>query len=341
MKKIKQIMMFLLSLMIMMGIVGCSSSNEEKKEHKNGSKVEESASKDSHYPVTITTYNYKKEPVEITFDKAPEKVVAIYQNSIETMLALGLEDKIVAAAGLDHDVKDEYKEAFSKVRYLDEFTPSKESVIMEQPDFILSWYSLFDEKRLGEVDYWHKNNINTYMSLNSGVKEDKTIENEITDILNLGKIFNVEDKAQELVDKINKKVEEVSKSVKGKEKQSTLIVEFYDDQITTYGTNTLGGDMVKKLGAELLNPKGTKINEEDLINLNPDSIFVVYMDRSDENVPKQEVNKILENKALKSLDAVKNKRVYPIPLGDMYSSGIRTIDGIDTFAKGLYPDLKN
>lgn len=341
MKKIKQMMVFLLSFIFIIGAIGCSSTNEKKDEGKSNSNIEESGNKDSHYPVTITTYNYKKEPVEITFDKAPEKVVAIYQNSIEAMLALGLEDKIVAAAGLDHDVKDEYKDALKKVKYLEEFTPSKESIIMEQPDFILGWYSLFDEKRLGEVNYWHDNNINTYMSLNSGVKDERTIENEITDILNLGKIFNVENKAKAIVGKIDKKVEEVSESVKCKEKQSTLIVEFLDDQITTYGSNQLGGDMVKKLGAELLNPQGKKINEEDLINLNPDSIFVVYMDRSDENVPIQEVNKILENKALKSLNAVKNKRVYGVPLGEMYSSGIRTIDGIDTFAKGLYPDLKN
>ncbi|MFR1904470.1 MAG: hypothetical protein ACLS28_01210 [Clostridium neonatale] len=39
---------------------------------------------------------------------------------------------------------------------------------------------------------------------------------------------------------------------------------------------------------------------------------------------------------MSSLSAVKNKRVYAIPLGDMYSSGIRTIDGINTFANGLY-----
>ena len=143
-----------------------------------------SKNNDSHYPVTITTYNYSKEPVEITFDKAPEKVVAIYQNSIETMLALGLENRIVAAAGLDHDVKDEYKEAFSKVNYLEEFTPSKETIIMEKPDFILGWYSLFDDKRLGDIDYWNESGVNTYISLNSGVAEERTIENEINDILN-------------------------------------------------------------------------------------------------------------------------------------------------------------
>lgn len=106
------------------------------------------------------------------------------------MLALGLEDRIVAAAVLDHDVKDEYKEAFSKVNYLEEFT-----------------------------------------------------------------------------------VNEVSSKVSNEEKQSAMVIEFYDDEIYTYGSKTLAGDMVTKLGAE------------DLIKLNPDCIFVSYMDMGDENIP--------------------------------------------------------
>ena len=89
------------------------------------------------YPLKISTYNYAKEPVEITFEKPPEKIIAVYQNSIETLLALGLEDRILACSGLDHEVKYEYKEAFSKVNYLTDFAPSKENVVMMEPDFIL------------------------------------------------------------------------------------------------------------------------------------------------------------------------------------------------------------
>lgn len=337
MKKIKKGIILLLSLLMVIAMTACASTS--KKDTNNENEVETSSGDNSHYPVTITTYNYSKEPVEITFNKAPKKVVAVYQNSIETMLALGLEDKIVMASGLDHEVKDKYKEAFSKINYIEDFDPSKEDVIMEQPDFILSWYSLFDEKKLGDVDYWHKNNINTYMSLNSGVKEDRTIENEITDILNLGKIFNVEEKAKSLVNEITKKVDEVLYSVKEEKNQSTLIMEYFDDKIYTYGSKTLGGDMVSKLGAELLNPDGGNISEEDLIKLNPDSIFVVYMDRTDENMSKEAIHKILNNKSLASLKAVKNNRVNSIALGEMYSSGIRTIDGITTFANGIYPEL--
>ena len=337
MKKLKKVIILLLSLLMVIGLTACASTSKNDVNKENG--LETSEGNDSHYPVTIKTYNYAKEPVEITFNKVPEKVVAVYQNSIETMLALGLEDKIVMASGLDHEVKDEYKEAFSKINYIEDFAPSKEAVVMEQPDFILSWHSLFDEKKLGDVDYWHGNNINTYISLNSGVKEDRTIENEITDILNLGKIFNVEDKAKSLVDEITKKVDEVASLVEEQKNQSTLIIEYFDDKIYTYGAKTLGGDMVSKLGAELLNPDGGNISEEDLIKLNPDSIFVVYMDRTDENMSKEAINKVLSNKSLASLNAVKNNRVNSIALGEMYSSGIRTIDGITTFANGIYPNL--
>ena len=338
MKKLKKLTTLLLSVMLIVGLVSCVTSKQLSS--NENSNVQSQENNDSHYPVTITTYNYLKEPVEITFDKAPERVVAIYQNSIETLLALGLEDKIVAAAGLDHDVKDEYKDAFSKVNYLEDFTPSKETIIMEKPDFILSLYTINDDKRLGDIDYWNENGVNTYMSLNSGVVSERTIENEINDILNLGKIFNVEEKAQALVDEITSTVSEVSSKVSNEEKQSAMVIEFYDDEIYTYGSKTLAGDMVTKLGAELLNPEGGNIGAEDLIKLNPDCIFVSYMDRGNENVPVEEINKILENPAFASLSAVKNKRVYSIPLGDMYSSGIRTIDGINTFANGLYENEK-
>ena len=36
---------------------------------------------------------------------------------------------------------------------------------------------------------------------------------------------------------------------------------------------------------------------------------------------------------------MKNGRVYTIMLGDMYASTVRSIDGIRTFAAGMYPEL--
>ena len=116
----------------------------------------------------------------------------------------------------------------------------------------------------------------------------------------------------------------------------------YDEQKLKDKLNLIhlsDNDGIKDLHIGLGKGKLSIDSIKDLIKLNPDSIFVVYMDRSDETVAQNEVDKVLENKALASLNAVKNNRVNSIALGEMYCSGIRTIDGINTFANGLYPQL--
>lgn len=333
MKKI--ISMILVSFMLF-GTSGCGNKNGATTPNTEN-KAEASNKQSAHYPVTIKTYNYAKQPVEVTFKKAPEKVVAVYQNSIETLLALGLQDKIVAAAGLDHDVKDEYNDAFKNIKYYEK-APTKEEVIGLQPDFILSWYSLFDEKRLGDVGFWHERGINTYMSQNSGVIKPDTLQNEYDDILNMGKIFNVEDKANEIVNTMKKEIEKAKEFVKGKEAVKAVILEVQKDGVyRIYGEDSIGGDIAKQVGADLVAKANGKIGNEDLVKLNPDVIFTVYYGKAIDR--DAALKKIMENPALSSISAVNSKRVHPIMLSEVYSSGIRTLDGIKTISKGLYPEL--
>ena len=54
----------------------------------------------AHYPVTIENYNTQGEPEKMTYTKPPERVVAVWQNSIETLLALGVGDRIIAGNGV-------------------------------------------------------------------------------------------------------------------------------------------------------------------------------------------------------------------------------------------------
>ena len=114
------------------------------------------------------------------------------------------------------------------------------------------------------------------------------------------------------------------------------------EDITNYGAKSLGGDMVTQLGATLANPDASTVGKEDIIAANPDVIFVVYMPYAGddpETVKNDQLAVIQDDEALQSLDAVKNGRVYPIMLSEMYASATRTQDGIETFAKGLYPDV--
>lgn len=91
------------------------------------------------YPVTITNYDYAGREVSYTYNQAPERVVAVYQGSIETMIALGLEDHVIASYGLDNEVKEEWQDGFTRMNYQEDvFAPDKETVTLLQPDMILS-----------------------------------------------------------------------------------------------------------------------------------------------------------------------------------------------------------
>jgi iron complex transport system substrate-binding protein len=319
---------------------GARASGNQPAPGTSAAPAVESTGGDSHYPVTITNYTYAKEPVQMVFTKAPERVVAIYQNSIETLLALGLEDRIIAAAGLDHEVKPEFAGAFAKVDYLTEFTPNRERIIMLQPDFILSWYSIFNENRLGEVDYWHSRGTNTFIAANSGVSANISLENEYQDILTLGAIFNVEEKAEAIVNEMRAEVDKAAAYARGSTKKRVLIMETQSNGLRIYGRNALGGDMAAKLGADVIIAESGVISAEALVGHNPDCIFMVYFGSSaDKQNADDAVEQITGNPAYASLAAVQNKSVFPIPLGEMYCSGIRTLDGIITLAKGMYPEL--
>ncbi|MBB6714561.1 ABC transporter substrate-binding protein [Clostridium gasigenes] len=333
MKKI--ISMILIGLMAF-GITGCGNEDATTAP-KTETKVENSNEQLAHYPVTITTYDYAKNPVKVTFEKSPEKVIAVYQNSIETLLALGLQDKIIGVSGLDHDVKDEYKSEFSKLKHYEK-TPTKEEVIGLEPDFILGWYSLFSEKKLGDVGFWHERGINTYMAQNSGVIKPDSLQNEYDDILNIGKIFNVENKANEIVNNMKKEIEKVKDLVKEKEAVKTVILEVEKDGVyRIYGEDSIGGDIAKGVGANLVAKSSGKMGNEDLIKLNPDVIFTVYYGKE---IDKESALKsIMTNEGLSSISAIKSERVHPIMLSEVYASGIRTLDGIKTISKGLYPEL--
>jgi len=310
---------------------------------------ESAAAKKTEYPVTITTYSSDGTELQTTYEKAPEKVLAVYQGSIETLLALGLEDHLVATAGLDNEVPDAQKAAFSKTNYLDEFTPSLETVTMLEPDMIFSWGSLFGEKTLGDAKGWVDKGVNIYMNSNTHPRNNdqaynRTLENEYTDILNIGTIFDVQDKAEAIVNEMKDTITAVLDQTSGiEEKPTAMVLETWDDSYTNYGATSLGGDMVTQLGGILANPDASSVGKEDVIAANPDVIFVVYMPYSGDDpeaLKEQKLNDILQDEAFASLDAVKNGRVVPIMLSEMYASATRTQDGIVTFAKGLYPDAE-
>ena len=335
MKKILNVLL----LAALMLLTACGGGDNVAKNENNqaapANASTETEAKDDYYPVTIDTVDAQGNPIQETFEKEPERVVAVYQSAIENMLALGLEDKMVLAAQLDIDVKDEYKDAFSKVEYAKD-APSKEAVIAAKPDFIISWSSYFGDKTLGDVKEWQDKGVNTFILKNSGAVKVDSLENEYDDLINLGKIFNKEKEAEAIVQSMKDRLAETEKLREGKEPVKAAILEIEDDNLfRNYGAKTVGGEIAEKAGAELVMDED-RFGSEALLAKDPDVIFVVYY--GDEKVEDAELDRFKSLPALKGLSAIKNDRVYPISLSEVYASGVRTADGIETMIKGLYPE---
>lgn len=299
---------------------------------------------DGHYPVTVTNYNYLGDEVSYTYEEAPQRVVAVYQGSIETMIALGLEDHVIASYGLDNEVKPEWQEGFAAMNYREDvFAPDKETMTLLEPDMILSWGSLFSEKNLGDVTGWNSKGVATYINTNTrGGGRPRTLENEYTDILNLGRIFDVEDRAEALVEEMRTAITTTLTAVEGQDSPRVAVVEPIGGGMTNYGADSLAGDMVVQLGGTLVKPEGGEMSKEELVQANPDVIFVIYMAYSGddpETVVAEQLGAITRDPALASLSAVAADRVKPVMLGDVYAAGPRTVDGIRTIAAGMYPDM--
>ena len=98
-------------------------------------------------PVGETTYTNCG--VTTTLANAPERVVALHQGSIELMLAMGLEDKMVGTASMDDTIWPRYKEAYNKIKILTPSgLPNETTIMAVQPDFIIGAFrSAFAEMR--------------------------------------------------------------------------------------------------------------------------------------------------------------------------------------------------
>lgn len=287
----------------------------------------------------VRTYDSLKKPVTVSFSKIPERVIINRLNGAETLMALGAADRIIAVNMQNTDwgkpYDDRYMEqgkALEKITYRN---LTKEEAVLLNPDCIIGWYSTFADKRLGTTDFWNARQVATYIQATSNmVKPGAGVEDECRFITDMGLIFHAESQAKLLTDEIWKEIEDVQEKTRYSHHPSVMVVEFSGGGLDVYGYEWLVGDMVRRLGGFIPCENGY-ISYEELIRLDPDVIFVVYFNHDLKTMMEQ----LTQNPAFSSLKAVREKRVYPLRLDYMYTTAVRTINGLRVLSSGMYPDL--
>lgn len=278
-------------------------------------------------------------PNMLRFRKPPQRLVVSGPGEIETVLALGCGDRIVLAESyydLPAYVKPEYVAAAEKIPFTSTGYLSLESVLLARPDLLIAQQSTFTAKHFGSTDFWNSRGIATFVPWNTNRPDQhahvETIENEVRFLRGLGQILAVEDRAEHLISEIYEVIAAVTAYRQGKPSPRVLVVEDFGKYIVSYDRTRLTGDMVARLGGTIPETAAV-LGWEGLMEIDPDVIFVVdsYQD------PEQARRGITRHPFARNLQAVAAGRVYVVPLECVYSSEVRTADGLRLLADGMYP----
>lgn len=164
------------------------------------------------FPVVVENYDSQGNGVATTYEKPPQKIIALWQNSVETLLELGAKDRIVAVSGVD-DVRhltEENQKIYPTLPLMTKYTLNQETALTLHPDFILGW--LFDftgrANSIGTWNFWHERHVPVYMTMmnNAEFLKKHVIEDELKYIEDVGKIIGNSTKATEICEDIQNRL---------------------------------------------------------------------------------------------------------------------------------------
>ncbi|HEY5795955.1 MAG TPA: ABC transporter substrate-binding protein [Bosea sp. (in: a-proteobacteria)] len=305
------------------------------------------------YPVTVENCGH-----QVTFDKAPKRVVAIGQTQTEILYALGLGDRVVGTAVWFSPVAKRFEAANAGVKRLADNDPSFEAVVAQEPDLVTAMFEwhVGPNGIVGKRDQFAKLKVPAYVSPSDCVGKDNsgagdgirtqmfTMELVYRNIREFGQIFDVADRAAALIAELKAREDKAVAAVAGNGAKDIPVTVWFSSRDVKgdaflAGKNGVPAYILSKLGARNIittNEEWPLVGWESVAAANPAVIVVVKMDRR--RFPADDIElklNFLKTDAVASkLDAVRNNRIVVMDVGAT-RAGLDTVDGIEALAKGI------
>ncbi|EKM0365475.1 ABC transporter substrate-binding protein [Cronobacter turicensis] len=304
------------------------------------------------YPLTLDNCGMK-----VTFTQAPERVVALGQNTAEIMLLLGLEDKMAASAFWPTKVLPQLAKQNEKVKLLTVEIPTLESILVQNPDFVAAQLPLLlgPDSKVAKREDFAAVGVNSYLSPGMCVTTKDTrdiygsrkqlwdmtlLYKEIDD---LAKIFNVESRGEALT-KDFKAREAALKAKFGKNHKNLSYLFWFSSASPSAdayvgGKNSASGYIAHLLGghnAITSESEWPTLSWESIIAANPDVIVVSSLDRNRWALDNADakIQFLKTDPAVSQLDAVKKGHIVVMD-GQAMNPTIRTLYGAEQVAAQL------
>ncbi|MGR6917577.1 ABC transporter substrate-binding protein [[Actinomadura] parvosata] len=329
----------LLALMAALTLTACGQAPTARQESATG------AAPRAGFPVTITNCGRA-----LTFDEPPSKVVTGYHPALETLLALGLGDRIAGRTNFSESAfLPGQKEQYDKIPEISStiMLPQKEVMLAQGADFVLDNAMASFDAGGGYATVEELDAAGSPVYILGGWCSPEetlqyTLDKTFTDIQNLGKIFGVPDRAEKLVADLRGKLDDVRTRVSGRPPVKVLATDGGKGPVNAYGGSGITHQMITAAGGVnvLKDVKGdyTEVSVEQVSASQPEAILVSeYATLRGETMPSVAAKTADALSIARNSPAAKDERVLPLPVSAQHP-GYRNLLAVVDIARFLHPD---
>ncbi|WP_179380773.1 ABC transporter substrate-binding protein [Jannaschia marina] len=275
----------------------------------------------------------------VTFDAPPERAISNDVNLTEMMLVLGLADRMVGYTGISgwKTLDEDMRAGVEALPELSEKYPTKEVLVGADADFFFAGWN-YGMKVGGEVtpETLAPFGIDVYELTESCIhimeKDKASIEDMYADLLNLGRIFDVEDRAAELVAGYRAELAALTDGVEAGDPPRVFVYDSGEDAPFTAGRYAMPTALIEAAGGRNIMDDFEKswatVTWEEVVERNPEIVVIVNYG---EVTAEQKRAFMVSNPAFAALDAVRNDRFVTLEYVEA-TPGPRNIEAIATLA---------
>ena len=278
----------------------------------------------------------------VTFENSPERAISNDVNLTEMMLVLGLSDQMGGYTGISgwKTLDEEMRLGVKQLPELSPKYPSKEVLVGADADFFFAGWN-YGMKVGGEVTPETLNpfGIKVYELTESCIhimkKNKVSMDDMYNDLLNLGRIFQIESRAQKLVDGYKSDLKKFTEKLETISPKKVFVYDSGEDTPFTAGRFAMPTALIEAAGGinimdDFQKSWGT-VTWEEVIDRNPEIVVIVNYGKV---TAEQKRKFMMSNPAFANIDAVKNNRFVTLEYVEA-TPGPRNIKAIKKLAKAF------
>ena len=279
----------------------------------------------------------------VSFDAPPKRAISNDVNLTEMMLVLGLADHMVGYTGISgwKTLDEEMRTNVKQLPELSSKYPTKEVIVGANADFFFAGWN-YGMKVGGEVtpETLEPFGVKVYELTESCThimkKGKASIDDMYADLLNLGSIFNVEDRAKNLVNDYKAELKSFKSNLETGEPVRAFVYDSGEDTPFTAGLYAMPTALIEAAGGvnvmnDFEKSWGT-VTWEEVVAQNPEVIIIVNYGSVTAD---QKRAFMMSNPAFANIEAVKNDRFVTLEYVEA-TPGPRNIKAIKTLAKAFW-----